>query len=145
MRSVTLEELLVQAGLIVPGAEINATLHGIREQMVGCVGYEMVLDDRTLEDLLHVELPKLTEHLFAKRVPMLGAPFVILTCWRGEQAHIFSGDAFFDALASGLAISHDELRSRISAWRGEAGLPPDPWMRPNERAPVKGLLAPPKN
>ena len=141
----TLEELLGQAGIIVPGVEINATLHGIREQIVGSVGYEMVLDDRTFDDLLHVELPKLTEHLFAKRVPMLGAPFVILTCWRDARAHIFSGDAFFDALASGLAISHDELRTRISEWRGEAGLPPDPWLRPNELAPIKGLLEPPKH
>ena len=140
-----LEELLAQAGKTVPGVEINAVLFAMREQFSGqAFSYEMVLDGRTLDDLLHKELPKLTEHLFAKRVPMLGAPNVIITCWRDERAHLFAADAFFDAIALGLGVTHQELRTRISEWRGEAGLPPDPWMRPNERAPVRGLLAAPE-
>jgi hypothetical protein len=142
---VTLEELLGQAGRIVPGAEINAVLYEIRESFSGdAFGYEMVLDGRTIDDLLQVELPKLTEHLFAKRVPMLGAPNVIVTCWRDQKAHVFAGDTFFDAIAIALGLTHEELRSRLSEWRGAAGFPPDPWRRPNERAPVRGLLAPPE-
>ena len=141
----TLEELLGQAGKIVPGVEINAVLYEMREQFSGhAFGYEMILDGRTIDDLLHVELPKLTEHLFAKRAPMLGAPNVIITCWRGDKAHLFAGDAFFDAVAISLSITHEELRARISKWRSEAGFLPDPWMRPNERPPVRGLLAPPE-
>jgi hypothetical protein len=82
----------------------------------------MVLDQRTFDDLLHVELPKLTEHLVAKRVSMLGAPWVLITCWKNDHAHIFSCDAFFDAIAAELEISTDELRARIVEWRREAGL-----------------------
>jgi hypothetical protein len=143
---VTLDELLERAGKTVAGRDINETLHEIWEALDGAaVGYEMILDGRTFDDLLQRELPKLTEHFLAKRVPMLGAPFVILTLWHRDRAPIFSGDAFFDALALGLGITHDELRSRISRWRGDAGLPPDPWARPNEPAPIKGLLGPPEN
>ncbi len=146
----TLDDLLGGAGKIVPGIEINAVLYGIREQLDSSIGYEMVLDGRTLEDLLYLELPKLTEHLFAKRLPMLGAPQLILTLWRDGRAHIFAGDAFFDALARGLALTHDALRDAIAGWRSDAGFLPDPWMgvagRTSEdrgSAPI-GLLPPPK-
>jgi hypothetical protein len=143
---VKLEELLARAGRIVPGHEINAVLYDMREHFGGhAFGYEMVLDGRTFDDLLHVELPKLTEHLFAKRVPMLGAPNVILTLWHGAQAHLFAADAFFDELAKGLSVDAGELRGRISRWRSDAGFSPDPWLRPHEPAPPRALLGPPKN
>jgi hypothetical protein len=144
MSLVDLNDLLGHAGKIVAGIELNSTLDEVRNAFQGsAICYEMVLDKRTFDDLLHVELPKLTEHLFAKRVPMLGAPHVVLTLWHHDKAHIFAADAFFDQLALGLAISQQELRARISRWRGEAGLPPDPWMRPHEPAPMRALLAPP--
>lgn len=117
-----LDELLAKAGAIVAGPELNARLSEIRDGIDGAIGYEMVLDDRTFEQLLHVELPKLTEHLVAKRVSMLGAPWVIITCWKNGNAHIFAGDVFFDAIAAGLEISTEELRARIVQWRREAGL-----------------------
>jgi hypothetical protein len=124
----TFDRLLERARSSVHGSEANQTLWTLREELEAryrnVVLYEMVLgQDLSWDTFLKSLVPRLTEHLFAKGVPMLGGPNVIVSVWRGSTMFIFEPDAFFDAIREIEGISADELKIRISAWRLAAGFP----------------------
>ena len=139
------ERLLKCADQIVAGLELNRVLFETREEMaVPTVGYEVVLDGMEFEDFFHVVLPKMTEHYLAKRLPMLGAPNVVLTLWRDDKAHLFSSESLVRVVCAELEIDETELKRRIVAWRTDAGFEPDPWAQPNRNALSEALLPAPK-
>lgn len=133
------DELLARADQTVEGPELNRALFEAKQEIgAGAAGYEIVVDDRSFEDFLRVDLPRLTEHLLAKRLPMLGAPTLLVTIWRNGLAHIIRSDRLFEVLRNVLDLSKEHLRSRIRAARVEIGLEADPW----GQAPEERLLLP---
>jgi hypothetical protein len=125
------DRLTALAESTVEGVDANRALWDARTELekkyTNVVMYEMVPEEGIAWGaFLRAQLPKLTEHLFAKGIPMLGGPNVVLSVWRGSKLFIFGAGAFFDAICTVEGISHDELWIRISRWRIEAGLSAGP-------------------
>jgi hypothetical protein len=121
------EELLAKAQAQIPGNDANRALWEVREaieaEFASAVCYEMVLGPSSVwQEFLDVQLPRLTEHLLAKGLPLLGGPNVVLSVWRGSTMFMFGCSEFFDAIAELEHISRDELRARINAAREALGL-----------------------
>jgi hypothetical protein len=123
----TIDDLLARADQTIPGLDFNRAMYETRAAMDRAVGYEVVVGERGLDELLAKELPKMTEHFSAKRLPMLGGPTAILTFWRSDIAYVFTADHFFAALMALLGIDAGALRARIVEGRAQAGFERDPW------------------
>lgn len=122
------DRLLARADQTVEGPDLNRVLYETKQEVgPAATGYEVVVDDRSFEEFLRVNLPLLTEHLLAKRMPMLGGPTLLVTIWRNDRAHIFGGDHFFEALLEVLDLTEEALRAKIRQARAALGLEPDPW------------------
>lgn len=129
----TLDALLSRATASFEGPEANQFLWDARAELEAEYGsavlYELVLDEATtLGSMLDAQLPRLTEHLRAKGLPMLGGPSLLVSLWRGSQAFVFRGGALFAAVAELEAITADALRTRLGAERVKLGIdePPAP-------------------
>lgn len=121
------EALLERASDRVEGTGANQALWNIRAQLqaeyANVVCYEMVVDERsTWDGFLHLQIPRLTEHLSAKGLPMLGGPSVLLSVWSGPSLFLFDCESFFRAIREIEQVSPAELDRRIAAWRAELGL-----------------------
>ncbi|MCK6549215.1 hypothetical protein L6R52_25455 [Myxococcota bacterium] len=122
-----LDALLTRATSSFAGAEANQFLWEVRAELEEAHGravlYELVLDDAaTLATMLETQLPRLTEHLRAKGLPMLGGPSLLVSLWRGPRAFVFRGDSLFTTVAELAGLTRDELRARLDRERLRLGI-----------------------
>jgi hypothetical protein len=121
------DRFLSHARSEVAGADANVTLWNLRKSLeaehASAVLYEIVLtESSTWEGFLHQQVPRLTEHLTAKGLPMLGGPNVCISVWRGSSMFVFSCGSFFDAICEIEELDSTSLREHIGDWRVAIGL-----------------------
>lgn len=124
------DRLITRASAVVEGPDANRALWDARQALEDehtlVVVYEMVLGAQaTWAGFLQQQLPRLTEHLGAKGLTMLGGSNVVLALWRGDVMYTFTCADFFGAIAEIEGMSLDTLRERIKDWRVSAGLSRD--------------------
>lgn len=91
------------------------------------VCYEIVLGaSATWDGFLREQIPRLTEHLASKGLPILGGPSVVVSIWRGDQMFMFTSPRLFEIISDIESMSRDELLRRIEDWRVGIGLPSVP-------------------
>lgn len=137
------ERLLSRASSSFSGHDANRALWEAREALEAehsqVVSYEMIASEKIAwSDFLMTTIPRLTEHMVAKGLPMLGGPAALLSVWRGEEIFLFDSREFFAAVREIEELDEDQLWVRIGEWRSAAGLsvPPE-----SERAKSRSVKA----
>jgi len=97
------QALLAAAERRVPGLELNAVNHAVREAAEDRYGqavvYEVVLDgDAEAPQFAADTLAKLQEHLQAKRMNPEGQDGLLVWVWADDAAHLYSGPTFVEHL-----------------------------------------------
>lgn len=120
-------KLLERASSEIPGHEANRALWDARAELEtqfnNVVCYEMVVNENDVwSDFLARTIPRLTEHLSAKGLPMLGGPSALLSVWRGESMFMFSSRQFFDVVRELEQLDEPAFWRQIGAWRSAIGL-----------------------
>jgi hypothetical protein len=134
------ERLLARASSEVTGHDANRALWDARAELEtrysNVVCYEMVAAEKdTWSDFLARTIPRLTEHLSAKGLPMLGGPNAILSVWRGDKLFIFDSASFFGAVREIQGLDESGFWKQIAQWRSAIGL-----SIPREAAGPRALL-----
>jgi hypothetical protein len=124
------DALFEHASSRVEGLEANQALWDVRRELetdyANVICYEMVLGDQSWNGFLEQQIPRLTEHLISKGLPLLGGPNVVLSVWQGSHMFMFRCAEFFQAIRDIEHLSPEELRGRIGDWRVGVGLPRHP-------------------
>jgi hypothetical protein len=122
-QTIPFDILLRRAREVIPGLEANRRMFELRsellEQYGSVVMYEVVLPNREAaawSTFVARELPKLSEHLIAKKETVPGRPSVAIFVWTDEEAHHFDGPTFWQAIAD---IEGCEIPQLLAASRGE--------------------------
>ena len=97
-----IERLLEAAYAVIAGPEANAWLWAERERVEADAGaaifYEQVVDEMSWEAFLSEQMPRLEEHLLAKRERPPGSKAVRIFLWREAKLYAFAGPEFYAAV-----------------------------------------------
>jgi hypothetical protein len=121
------QRLLARARSSVEGLEANRALWDARAELEtqysNVVCYEIVAAENVAwSDFIAAMIPRVTEHLSAKGLPMLGGPNAIIAVWRGEKLFLFDSDEFFGALREIEEADESAFWLKIGEWRKAANL-----------------------
>src|SRR5262245_19288586 len=112
------ERLLARASSEIDGHDANRALWDARAELetrfTNVVCYEMVVGENDAwSEFLARTIPRVTEHLTAKGLPMLGAPSALLSIWRGRKMFMFESRNFFDAVREIEALDEGSFWKQI--------------------------------
>ena len=108
------ERLLRDAHEVISGLDANRRMYELRGELVERFGravmYEVVLpapEAGQWASFVARELPKLAEHLTAKKETVPGSASVAIFVWSGQEAHHFDAPTFWQSIADieGCAIA----------------------------------------